>query len=74
MGDKKYFFYFPKRFLSDSLWHRVIMDKYFKNFSVVQWIRLAKKPTKRVCNIWSCLVSSFKSSVISVEDAYTESS
>lgn len=46
-------------FFEDSLWHNVIMAKYFKKISMIQCIRCEVKCKKESSKIWTCLTDTF---------------
>jgi hypothetical protein len=41
-----------------GLWHEVILKKYLKNKSVIEWLREGKKNWNGISNIWRALTSS----------------
>jgi hypothetical protein len=44
--------------MSPGLWHEVILKKYLKKKSIVDWFREGRKSLKGMSNCWNALTSS----------------
>jgi hypothetical protein len=44
--------------MKEGLWHRVILDKYLRSFSVAGWLRTVTVPSTRGSQVWKYLLKS----------------